>query len=90
MWANVLVVRLVPVIEMATGQPTYLNLAHATLVAPIHLDTKARLLRKDQQTWAVTFVVSVGGTATVYATRRSFASEQEANGWVAAVADVLP
>lgn len=81
--------RLVPVIDMSTSQPTYLNLAHATLIAPVHLDTKARLLRKDQQTWAVTFVVSVGDTATVYATRRSFASEQDAIAWIAAIAEVI-
>jgi hypothetical protein len=74
---------------MATSQPTLLNLAHATLVAPIHLDTRARLLRKDQQTWAVTFVVNVGGTSVVYATRRSFASEQDALGWIATVAELL-
>ena len=82
-------VRLVAVVEMATSQPTLLNLAHATLVAPIHLDTKARLLRKDQQTWAVTFVVNIGGTATVYASRRWFAGEQEALAWIAGIADVV-
>src|SRR5690349_13536970 len=49
--------RLVPVVEMATSQPSLLNVEHATLIAPIHLDTKTHLLRKDQQTWAVTFVV---------------------------------
>jgi hypothetical protein len=82
--------RLVPVVEMASSQPGLLNIEHATLIAPIHLDTKARLLRKDQQTWAVTFVVSIGGSATVYATRRSFAGEQEALAWIAAMADVIP
>ncbi|MER7004352.1 hypothetical protein ABT297_15085 [Dactylosporangium sp. NPDC000555] len=81
--------RLVPVVEMATSQPSLLNLEHATLIAPIHLDTRARLLRKDQQTWAVTFVVSIGGTATVYATRRSFPGEQEALAWIAGLADVI-
>ncbi|UWZ34078.1 hypothetical protein Drose_22790 [Dactylosporangium roseum] len=81
--------RLVPVVDMSTSQPAYLNLAHATLIAPIHLDTRARTFRKDQQTWAVTFVVNVGGSATVYATRRSFASEQEAGAWIASVAEVV-
>jgi hypothetical protein len=81
--------RLVPVVEMATSQPTYLNLDHATLIAPVHLDTKARVLRRDQETWAVTFVVTVGDTASVYATRRSFATEQEALAWIAAVTEVL-
>ncbi|MGI5238142.1 hypothetical protein [Dactylosporangium sp. CA-139066] len=81
--------RLVPVVEMATSQPSLLNVEHATLIAPIHLDTKSRLLRKDQQTWAVTFVVTVGDSATVYATRRSFAGEQEALAWIASFADVV-
>ena len=81
--------RLVAVVDMATSQPTLLNLDQATLIAPIHLDTKARLLRRDQQTWAVTFVVNIGGSATVYATRRSFAGEQEAQAWIAAIADVV-
>ncbi|GAA4253290.1 hypothetical protein GCM10022255_053570 [Dactylosporangium darangshiense] len=75
---------------MSTSQPSLLNVDHATLIAPIHLDTKARLLRKDQQTWAVTFVVNIGGTANMYATRRSFSGEQEALAWIASLADVVP
>ena len=81
--------RLVPVLEMATAQETYLNLEHATLVDAMQLDRKARLLRRDQETWVATFLVTVGGTAKVYATRRLFASQQETLAWIDAVTEVV-
>ena len=81
--------RLVPVIDLSTAQTVHLNLDHATVVEPLHVDPKNRVLRRDGEAWTVKFTVTVGKAATVYVTKRMFDSEQDAQAWIAALAEIV-